>query len=632
MRVSPAGPVLLICGLTMGSLVACGGHPPDEPFVFVDHPVDADLSFERSLLRSLGDHEEVAAPVTMKTATAITDTRRSLISLVPGRLTYRVSVPEEALLTFSLAAYATGHSDPAPIRFRLFAGTGGREETIFDETATFARRDRWVDREVDLAKWSGRTIRLSFDAEPAGEDAPPADGGDRTLALWGNPVLTNRSWKSEGPNLVLISVDCLRADHVGAYGYERDTTPNIDALAADGVVFEAATSTTSWTLPSHVSMLTGLTPSFHGVVDRWRKISSSLPYLPTLLSRSGFETNAIVAWALVSQAFGFERGFESYRTLNERPAESIVDEALEVLSRSRGRRQFLFMHLFDPHESYYPPERELWERFGPRPKDITDLLDRVEDRLPPSDPHELQQVVNLYDAEIFYMDRHLGRFFDGLRKLGLYDNSLIILTADHGEAFFEHGHWGHVVSLYEEVVRVPLIVKWPGNAKRGRVDRPASLIDIFPTMAAEAGIEAGATSGVDLRRLAEGDEEIPADRALVSEITWGPLGDHGPWPEVMKFSVRADDFKYLVTFEKPVRADALVGELLEEELFDLSVDASEKNNLLLSEDTARAQSLRRWLLAYLHDAKQRRTLSPQGGVELDESDLERLKSLGYIAR
>ena len=588
----------------------------------------AELSFEPSQLRSVGHFEQASAPVTLTTATSIVDTRRSLISLVPGRITYRVWVPPEAVLTFSVGGYVPLHALPEPIQFRLLVDAGEGAETVFEETIRFEFRDHWRDQSVDLAKWSGRMIHVSFDSQPAGEH-PPAEPDKRTWALWANPVLASLSWKEEEPSLVLISVDCLRASHVGVYGYERNTTPQIDSLAADGVIFGSAWSTSSWTLPSHVSMMTGMPPSVHGVVDRWKKIYSSLSYLPDILSRSGYETNGIATFTLVSQTYGFEKGFSQYRTLHERPAETIVDEALTVMSGSRGRRKFLFMHLFDAHDPYYPPERELWHRFGPRPKDMTDLLDKVDKRVPPVDQNEIQEVINLYDAEIVYLDQELGRFFDGLKELGLYDGSLIILTADHGEAFFEHGHWTHVVSLYEEVVGVPLIVKWPGNTPRGRVDRPVSLIDIFPTFLGELGIPPGPIAGFDLRRLAAGDEEILGERMIVSEITWGPLGDQGPWPPIMKFAVRSGSLKYMATFENPSGGDAVVGDLVEEELFDLAMDAAEKNDLL-PEASARAAPLRRWLLDYLRSAEPHKPLPPDGEVELDEEEKERLKSLGYI--
>ena len=356
-----------------------------------------------------------------------------------------------------------------------------------------------------------------------------------------------------------------------------------------------------------------------------------MPYLPDALSRSGYETNGLVTFTLVSQAYGFERGFASYRTLHERPAETVVDEALGVMSASSGRAKFLFMHLFDAHDPYYPPRRELWERFGPRPRDMSDLLEKVDKRVPPADRDEIQQVINLYDAEIVYLDEQLGRFFDGLKELGLYDGSLIILTADHGEAFFEHGHWTHVVSLYEEVVAVPLIVKWPGNTPRGRVDRPVSVIDIPPTFLAEVGIEWGPTTGIDLRRVVDEDGAGSGDRMIVSEITWGPLGDQGPWPPIMKFAVRSGSLKYMATFEKTGGGGGSAGRLLEEELFDLAADGGEKRNLL-PEASSRAAPLRRWLRDYLSDAERHGQVPPDGEVELDGEEMERLKSLGYVGR
>ena len=232
----------------------------------MDELGQAELSFEPSAFPTWKGFDGPSAPVTLRTATAIVDTRRALVSVLPGRITYRVAMPSEPVLTFAVGAYLTAQTEPQPIRFRLLVDAGAGEEVVFEETTVFQFRDEWLDYEVDLAKWTGQTIRLSFDSQPATD--VPADPAERPLALWGNPVLTSLSWRSVEPHLVLISIDCLRASHLGVYGYERNTTPHIDALAADGVVFESAWSTSSWTLPSHVSMMTGLTPSAHGVVDR----------------------------------------------------------------------------------------------------------------------------------------------------------------------------------------------------------------------------------------------------------------------------------------------------------------------------------------------------------------------------
>lgn len=304
--------------------------------------------------------------------------------------------------------------------------------------------------------------------------------------------------------IFLISVDCLRPDHVGSYGYDRNTTPHIDAFASRASIFENVTAVSAWTLPTHMSMMTGLMPSFHGT-SRTEKLASSVPYLPELLSKAGYLSAGVVSGAYLHQNFGFERGFHSYRSLVRPRATDVVDAALEMLDRSPGTDRFVFFHIIDPHWQYLPPE-EFIDRFGPKPQDVELLLDRVIKRQPPSGPEEIEALVNLYDGEVAYVDEQIGRFLNELERRSLFDPSLIIITADHGEAFFEHGYWQHSDTLYEEMIRVPLAIKWPDQIAFERVPVHASQLDLFPTILETAGIPSPFTQGRSLTTYREADE------------------------------------------------------------------------------------------------------------------------------
>ncbi len=211
-------------------------------------------------------------------------------------------------------------------------------------------------------------------------------------------------------------------------------------------------------------MLTGVLPTEHGLRHDQKKFPS-VPYLPEMLAQKGYETIGIVSSLLLTPTFGFDEGFDRYHALVDVSAASLVDTAIREMALPDGRSRFLFLHLFDAHWPYQPPP-DLLTRFGPRPKDISDLLNKVIDRRPPSGPEEIEGLKNLYDAEIFAADRELGRLFQALKEAGRYDSALIIVTADHGEGFYEHGFWQHSEVIYSEVTRVPLIVKWPGNSRR----------------------------------------------------------------------------------------------------------------------------------------------------------------------
>ncbi|HEX9724436.1 MAG TPA: sulfatase-like hydrolase/transferase, partial [Vicinamibacteria bacterium] len=323
--------------------------------------------------------------------------------------------------------------------------------------------------------------------------------------------------------------------------------------------------------------------------------------------------------------FGFERGFDSYRFLKDARAEYVVDAGLHLALESRGRRHFLFLHLFDAHWPYLPP-REFLDRFDQRPPDISDIMPKIIYGKRPREPGEIQQFVNLYDGEIAYLDQQLGRFFEGLREAGLYDRSLILLTADHGESFYEHGMWQHSESLYQEVTHVPLIVKWPGGSPSGKVEHLVSQLHIFPTILERAGIDSPYADHQGLDRYASGEEPDPQSGTAMSEIIWEPKETHGP---SMKVSLRKDSLKYIVTLTSESGEERFLSEVVSEELYDLSQDPGERSNLL--PDTARdVGELRREVRQFIDQAQILQAERQGQEVVLDDELREQLKALGYI--
>ena len=550
--------------LPMLCFVPCCASPPENPslpMLFARQVDEAEKDYDETLFRSYRKDGLLSAPVTLGK-----ETRRSLTPPVPSRLTFTVPIPVEPLLSFSIGVSTLGEQTLVrPVRFTIYVD----EDIAFEETLR-EQPNVWLPRTVDLSEWSGRTVRLGFETGVPGRSL---DGtGSAFLPAWGNPVLDGPSANEDGTNLVLISVDCLRADHVGAYGYARNTTPNIDGFGTDGVIFRNATSVSSWTLPTHMSMMTGLMPSLHGVSHEY-KLSSSVPYLPEILADNGYQTFGVAAAGYLSEEWGFERGFDVYRMLIERRASEIVDAALELARGTRSAKKFLFVHLFDAHWPYVPP-RGFRDRFDERPPDISDIMPKANAGVPPSGPEEIQQFVNLYDGEIAYLDQELGRFFAGLKEAGIYQRSLIIFTADHGESFYEHKIWQHKPSLFEEVTHIPLIVKWPGESPTGTVESLVSQLNIFPTLLEEAGL----VSPYDYVSLARflGESPPPSKNAL-SEVTWDVKEDRGA---TMKIAVKNNRLKYILTLAGEVEDELFVSEVVNEELYDLIKDPSEQKNLL----------------------------------------------------
>jgi arylsulfatase A-like enzyme len=342
-------------------------------------------------------------------------------------------------------------------------------------------------------------------------------------------------------------------------------------------------------------------------------------YLPELLVSAGIQADGVVSGAYVSQYFGFERGFHSYLSLHHPRASETVDAALRVLDRTEGADRFLFLHLIDPHWPYRPPQG-YEERFGPIRTNVDRVLGKVLEQIPPESPAEVDQARDLYDAEIAYADRELGRFLDELRARGLYDRALIVLTADHGEAFYEHGSWQHGWTLFEEVVRVPLIVKWPGGKRPDRVSHLASQVDIFATILEFAAIPSPHARATSLEALAGTDRKY-----VVSEFLATPDPAKPPHKKV---AFRSESEKYIVTF-RTGDDDLTVAEIGSEELYDLAKDPGELQNLFppSADETAR---LRGVLRTYLEQSRAQRGRSLGEAVDEDELLRERLRSLGYL--
>ncbi len=281
-----------------------------------------------------------------------------------------------------------------------------------------------------------------------------------------------------GRNVVLVTIDTLRADHVGFYHYDRDTTPNIDRLAKRAVSFGHAVSTSSWTLPAHASILTGLYPAEHGVVTDTTALPPSADTLATILAAHGYDTFAAVSHVYLSHRWGFDRGFATFDDSAaagspSRPvAEQVVDRALAWLSKRKSDKPFfMWLHIFDPHWDYAPPapfDRKFDPDYsGTMRGDYASLKPYIKavagyQTPPPLAKRDLDHLIALYDGEIAYVDNQLGRLFARLEQPDLAGKTVISVLSDHGEEFMEHGSLeGHQWTLFDEVVLVPWILYFP---------------------------------------------------------------------------------------------------------------------------------------------------------------------------
>jgi arylsulfatase A-like enzyme len=293
-----------------------------------------------------------------------------------------------------------------------------------------------------------------------------------------------------GCNVVLVSMDTVRADHLGCYGYSRDTSPSVDQLAAGSALFEQAVSQSPWTLPAHGSIMTGLQPRVLGVVryPATRRLPLSARMLAEEFKDAGYATGAFTGGGFVSAHFGFARGFDVYQA-DGRRFEHNMDGALDWLRLNQDRPFFLFLHGYNAHRPYYSTSADR------RALGFGDISRRESKgfcgREKRERPANLDAIVSLYDASVRGGDRHVGRFLDELDKLGLADRTVVLVTSDHGEEFFEHGNCDHVRFVYAEVVNVPWVLRVPGLTDHGpRIKEPVpASISVPSTLLELVGVE-----------------------------------------------------------------------------------------------------------------------------------------------
>jgi arylsulfatase A-like enzyme/Flp pilus assembly protein TadD len=423
-----------------------------------------------------------------------------------------------------------------------------------------------------------------------------------------------------GYDLLLITLDTLRADRLGAYGYEGVETPNIDRLAAEGARFERVTTTVPVTLPAHASIMTGQYPFTHGVRNNGSfLLRDDATTLAESLRAAGYATGGFIGAVVLGAKFGIGQGFDTYPGLDsvegtaadldgERRAEEVVAEAGGWMRRQTGRR-FTWVHLYDPHDPYDPPE-----------------------------PFASRHVEHPYDGEVAYTDAMVGRLLETLQASGRAGNTLIVLTSDHGESFGEHGEQGHSFFVYDSTVRVPLIFWAPPAIPAGVVvEGAASVVDIAPTVASLLGVPLAAPAGGAERSrgsatggVAPGGGSAPDDGNDVIRSEGVDLSLRFAAPAAPGTAAYAESLiPYLDFGWSELRALVEGGykyiEAPEPELYDLSADPGETTNLV-DADPERAEAMG----AALQELIRGDDVTRAGGGVVDADSLERLRSLGYL--
>ena len=409
--------------------------------------------------------------------------RAALPAGPPSRTVFAVDVPRDSRLSFACGIAPKYHSAPG-VEFTVKVRSDDREDILWTRLLNPISEPAhrcWVPAEVDLSDYAGRSVEIILETTGYEEQETP------TQAFWGTPMLANPRGES-APLVIVYLVDSVRADHTTPYGYQRDTTPELLAFSRDSVVFERAIAPSGWTKPSVASIFTSQLPGRHGVMQLPDRLGEHHVTLAEMLKARGYSTGAVVANPTVySPRSGFDQGFDLFagvrgprgRRSKVVKAARVVDTALRFIDARRGLPTFLYVHTMDAHVPYVPSEP--FDRlFGPAPTADRPASDP---RLHYQTPEDLDRVIAQYDGCIAYGDREFGRFVSELEARGLYDRALIIFLADHGEEFLDHGRWTHSKSVFDELVRVPLVVKRPGRRDAGRrVSEQVQLVDLLPSI------------------------------------------------------------------------------------------------------------------------------------------------------
>ncbi len=543
---------------------------------------------------------------------------RAIVVETPAVLHWTLDVPAAARFETFLS-FERNHLDELgaiTCRLRLDASKGGSgppgPSTLLLERE-LALASAWLPVEADLSPLGGRRVELRLElACPEAVRVPKARFAVPVVSCPPAPL----EW-----NVLLVSIDTLRADHLSAYGYARPTSPNIDALARRGLLFEQAETVQSATWPALTTLHTSLYPSAHGVKWNGHSMPEGLPTLADLLQGRGFSTSAFITNMTRGRHPGFSRLFLSRDGGQVEADRRALGQAVAQLGRERDRRFFMWVHFLSPHADYAPPapfDRAFAQPGASRVRGEIEELSALRRSGAALSEADVAHVVGLYDGEIAFVDELVGRLLAALREHGLEKRTLVVLTADHGEDLYQHNrYFFHSPSIYGSSMRIPLVFALPGVLPEGRrSDHLASLVDVAPTILGLLGLPIPSTlQGENL--LPGGGLPARPVRSLAFGETNGRI-----------FTARSPDWRFVFNPEgHHPEAPGGPYRIAGAELFDLVVDAREERDLA----SARTEVVRAFTAQV--QAFRARTARPGAAPAApDPEALEELRALGYLSR
>jgi len=529
-----------------------------------------------------------------------------------------LDIPARARLDFGLGFIhlSRKETEVPPLRYQVKIMVSGQETVLFEfETAPDSLEKGFIMQQVDLIPYAGKEAVLSF----VTQSLNPEGAEDIGIPIWINPKIYPLP-EQPPANIVLVSLDTLRPDYLGCYGYPKPTSPALDALAAEA------------------ALLDGLR---HEVYYPQEKFDPAIPTLAEILRRQGYTTAAFTGGGYLSKVYGFSQGFDTYqeirlhgnRAIRFDEAERLAELACDWIETNRDKPFFLFLHTYQPHDPYAnlsPLGKMFLAESAPWDQARMESLFQDQGRFNTAfTPEEIDNIVGLYEGEIRYTDEmFVLPVLEALKESGLYENTLVIFLSDHGEEFYDHESWLHDHSLYEEGIRIPLIIKFPqGRFSGQRVTDVMRITDIMPTALDFVGIEPERfdLDGESLFPLLEGRERQP--RTVLTDLALRQFPDP---PTVI--SLVRDNLKVIVHKKLGSPYVERIARKINDyhvELYDLEQDPGETKNLA-QDSRYRTEVVRfiREIHALFQEARDSRTQKNE--VEMDRSLEERLRALGYI--
>lgn len=568
--------------------------------------------------------------------------RNALYIHSPSTITFPITVPSNAHLHFGMGTTERG----SRITFRT--SIEGATADLFSKTLD--NSDEWQDADVDLSRWGGRSVklRLQTDSSHAGD-----------VALWTSPLITGESpsafARKMRPNILIYTIDTLRADHASLYGYARNTTPFLKKFGESGVVFDDCQAQATWTKSSIASLMTSLYSFTHGIVADADTIPAGSATLAAQLRAAGYVTASIVSTPFVGRATGLDRGFDYMleypvvlRQVNTQTDRATDSAALNKvvfpwLDRHHSEPFFLYAHSTDPHAPYDPPAP--FESAFAKPSETSTfeheysgfrsnheygggaVINREMCRKAGIEPDRfMRQAEDRYDGEVLHNDRSFELLIEKLRRLGVLDNTLVIVLSDHGEEFWDHGWTAHGQSVYQELTHTLLLMWNPALFPHPRrISEPVQLIDVMPTILDLLALKAPpVVEGQSLVPLARA--QIFKRRGLVVSSRFAAVRPEGLVPEnsTDSFAIIDANWKFIY------RNKAAKTGIKKVELYDRKTDRAEQHDVS-SEHPADVEkdiaTLVQWIDA---QNKIRNIIGHTGTTPMDHKTLERLRSLGYL--